>query len=282
MVPSCISTSRFTKANPIPNPPCERSGDRWACVNRSKTWGRESGSDAEARIPHTQHRFVALLLDGEPDVTAFVGVLGGIGQQVRDDLLQPGGVGVQPNRVWRQRHREFMSALVDHRTSRLHRTFHDAAHGDLFLAKLNPAGDRARDVQQVTHQVRQLPHLTLNDGQGLLLNGVLAFLELKQLHGVEDGGKRVAKFMAKHGQKLVFTAVHFGQLLLRLFARGNVAHRGSAHGRTVSILRLGGPPTSPRKGRHLHAALADRTPAARPFQRVVCDAGSRCPDPRGG
>ena len=30
----------------------------------------------------------------------------------------------------------------------------DAAHGDLLLAKLNPACDRAGDVQQVAHQMR--------------------------------------------------------------------------------------------------------------------------------
>ena len=238
---------------------------------------QERGSDAEARIPHAQHRFVALLLGGEPDVTAFLGVLGGVGEEVRHDLLQPGGVGVQPNRVWRQRHREFMFALVDQRTSRLQGTFHDAVHGDLLLAKLNPAGDRAGDFQQVTDQVRQLPHLTLDDGQGLLLNGVLAFLELKQLHGVEDRGKRIAKFMAEHRQKLIFAAVQFGQLLLCLLPRGNIAHHGTAHGRTVSIMRLGRLPIAPRRGRRLHAALADRTPAACPFQRVACDAGSRCP-----
>ena len=44
-----------------------------------------------------------------------IGILGGVGQKVRHDLLQPGGVGEEPNRGWRQRHREFMSALVDQR-----------------------------------------------------------------------------------------------------------------------------------------------------------------------
>ena len=64
--------------------------------------------------------------------------------------------------------------------------------------------------------MRQLPHLTLNDGSGFLLNGVLAFLELKQLHGVEDGGKRVAKFMAEHSQKFIFAAVGFLERMVEL------------------------------------------------------------------
>ena len=86
-------------------------------------------------------------------MTAFVSVLGGVVEQVHHDLFQPGGVGVQPDRLWRQRHGEFMLALLDQRTSRLHRTFHDAAHGDPLLAKLNPAGGDTGNLQQVINKM---------------------------------------------------------------------------------------------------------------------------------
>ena len=43
-VPPCISTRRCTNASPMPNPPCERSRDRSACVNKSKIRGRISGA----------------------------------------------------------------------------------------------------------------------------------------------------------------------------------------------------------------------------------------------
>ena len=46
-----------------------------------------------------------------------------------------------------------MLMLVDQRTNRLHRTFHDAAHGDPLLAKLNPAGGDAGDFQQVINEM---------------------------------------------------------------------------------------------------------------------------------
>ena len=43
-VPPCSSTSRCTKHRPMPKPPCERSIDRSAWVNRSKMRGNSSGA----------------------------------------------------------------------------------------------------------------------------------------------------------------------------------------------------------------------------------------------
>ena len=40
------------------------------------------------------HDIAALPLDGQPDVTALLGVLGGVVEQVREHLGQPGQVGV--------------------------------------------------------------------------------------------------------------------------------------------------------------------------------------------
>ena len=76
-------------------------------------------------------------------------VFGGIGEQVDNDLFQPGGVGVQPDRLRRQRHREFMPALVHQRAGRLHRTFHNAIQCDPFLLKVDFSGGDAGDFQQI-------------------------------------------------------------------------------------------------------------------------------------
>ena len=48
--------------------------------------------------------------------------------------------------------------------------------GDPFLVKLNPAGGDAGDFQQVIDEACQLPHLTLDDAAGLLLDQVLVAL----------------------------------------------------------------------------------------------------------
>ena len=42
-----------------------------------KFWG-----DADSRIANPNHRLLAFLLNGEPDVAAFVRILGGIVQQI--------------------------------------------------------------------------------------------------------------------------------------------------------------------------------------------------------
>ena len=111
------------------------------------------GGDADARIPHPQHRLVAFLLNGEPDVSAVGRVFGGIGEQVDHHLFQPGGVGMEPDRLRRQRHREFMPALVHQRAGRLHRTFHNAVQGDPFLLKMDSSRGDPGDFQQIINQV---------------------------------------------------------------------------------------------------------------------------------
>ena len=59
--------------------------------------------------------------------------------------------------------------------------------------------------------MRQLPHLTLNNGLRFSLNGSSRLSGLKQLHGIEDWGQRVAKFMAEHRQKFIFAVVQVGE-----------------------------------------------------------------------
>ena len=67
------------------------------------------GGDADAGVPHRHDDLVALPLGGQPDVTALVGVLGGVVEQVREHLGQPGRVGVQVDRLGRQRDGEFVA-----------------------------------------------------------------------------------------------------------------------------------------------------------------------------
>ena len=182
--------------------------------------GQQFRRHANTGIAHLEHHIGrALLFNAQPDAATFVGVLGGVGKQVHQHLLQPRGVGIQPNRLRRQQHREFMAALHDQQPGGVQRPLHDIAHADPLLAKPNAATGDARNVQQVIHQMFQLPHLTLNDIESLLLQWLFVLLQVKQLHGADQGGERVAQFMAEHRQKLVLAAVQLNQdlrLLLRL------------------------------------------------------------------
>ena len=58
-VDACRRASRpgvCTRVRPMPRPPCERSSERSAWVNRSKTRGSISGGDADAVVAHPERR----------------------------------------------------------------------------------------------------------------------------------------------------------------------------------------------------------------------------------
>ena len=61
---------------------------------------QEVGRYSDTRIPHTQDGFVSFLLKGDPNFSAFAGVLGGVGKQVRHHLFKANWVSMQPNRFW--------------------------------------------------------------------------------------------------------------------------------------------------------------------------------------
>ena len=63
---------------------------------------QQLGCDADAVVPYPEHGFLALGLQPEENATAFIGVLGSIGQQIDHHLLQPRGIGMQPQRLLRQ------------------------------------------------------------------------------------------------------------------------------------------------------------------------------------
>ena len=153
--------------------------------------GHEFGGDADARIPHLQHRLIALLLKAQPNLTAFVRVFRGVVEQVHDHLFQTGRVAVDPNGRRREMHGEFVPTLLDQEANRLYATFHDSPHVQLLPLKMNPTCRNAGHFQQIIHQMDQLPKLTLNDGAGLLLKPALAPLKpqaVAQRSRWEQGG----------------------------------------------------------------------------------------------
>ena len=55
---------------------------------------------------------------------------------------------------------------------------HDTPGIKVFLVKLNPATENARDLQKIIHQDHQVPGLTPNDGSRFLLDWMFVFLEI--------------------------------------------------------------------------------------------------------
>ena len=98
-VPPCISTRFLTRVRPIPRPPSERSSERSTWAKRSKIRGEHLGGDADAVVadPDDDHAAVPARRSRR-DRAARLGVLGGVGQEVDEDLLEPGRVGLDRRR----------------------------------------------------------------------------------------------------------------------------------------------------------------------------------------
>ena len=89
-----------------------------ACANISNRRGKLIGGDPDAVVAHADHRLIALALDRQADVSALVGELARVVQQVADDLGEPRRVGVQMDRLRRQRDRELViHAAIERRES---------------------------------------------------------------------------------------------------------------------------------------------------------------------
>ena len=76
------------------------------------------GRDADPVVADGDDDLLAAPLGGEPDVPAARGVLGAVGEQVAEDLGQPGQVGVEADRLGRQRDGEFVPRGLDQRAGR--------------------------------------------------------------------------------------------------------------------------------------------------------------------
>ena len=88
-----------------------------------------------ARVAHVQHDLVAVALGGQADVAAVGCVLGGVVEQVRDHLREPGGIGMEAHGLGRQVDAEDLSARLDRRLRGLDRPADDVGEPHRFGAK---------------------------------------------------------------------------------------------------------------------------------------------------
>ncbi len=92
-VPPCRSTSRFTRASPMPSPPCDAVQPLRLLDEEVEHAGEELGRDAVAGVADAEHRLA-------PSRAVSTGwsrprrVLKRVVEEVVDDLLQPRDVGV--------------------------------------------------------------------------------------------------------------------------------------------------------------------------------------------
>ena len=193
-------------------------GLREHAEQRDHAVGRET--DAVVRDGH--HQLLAFDARAQRNASARVGVLGGVGEQVRQQLRDAQRIRMQRGRTRRQLDRQRVALGIDHRARRLHGHVDDRAQRHVALLELELALGDARDVEQVVEQVRHLAHLALDDLARPLHLRRLDPLRSKHLRRAAHGCKRVAQFVRQRCEKHVFLAVGFAQRFEQLPLLGDV------------------------------------------------------------
>ena len=161
-LPPCISASFWTSVRPMPEPPSERASERSPWANRSKIRGSSSGgmptpvSRTRMTTSSPSRRAVSAMRP------AGVGVLRGVGQEVDEDLLEPGRVGLEPQAAVGRARRSARASAPRGAAGRPRR--HCSTTGEQverLLPELDLAPGDAGDVQQVVDQPGEVLHLPL-------------------------------------------------------------------------------------------------------------------------
>ena len=147
--------------------PAFRAGDRTLALREQlEHVGQLLGRDADAVVPHLDDDVLAFEPGGQPDPAPALGVLGGVRQQVHDDLLDSRRVGPDRQGILLERRDQLVLPLFDERADRFDGLVEDVGRVHKLLLQANlPAGD-PRDVEQVVNQADELSHLSFDDVLG--------------------------------------------------------------------------------------------------------------------
>ena len=147
----------------------------------------------------------------EDDLPAVRGVLGGVVEQVGENLRQPRRIGVHINGFRRELHRQRVPGLVDERAADFHGALHDLVQTDGLFAQGDPAPRDARDIEQVIDQTDHLRELAFHHFLRLAAGLRVVARGPEQGQGVAQRGEGVAQFVGQGGQELVLAAVGVAQ-----------------------------------------------------------------------
>ena len=204
IVPPCRSTSVRATARPSPRPPCLRSSPRSPCTNRSKICGSSVRCDADPVVATLDDHGVVLGAGAQRDVATRLGVLRGVGDQVREDLGEPLLVAVDDEAVGHV-DGQVVVTLLDERRSHLDGTGHDRRHLDRLPAQIDRAApDRDTSSRSSTSRARW------RTCRSTMSHSCAANCAATALHDLQRGQgrrKRVAQLVAEHRHELVLRAI---------------------------------------------------------------------------
>jgi hypothetical protein len=150
--------------------------------------------------------------------------LGGVVEQVADDLRQPHRIGAHPHRRFGNSH-VGRAATLQGRLAQLERARDDVADVDALAAQLDLARGDPRDVEQVVDHPREVRDLAL-DHLPLAVGRRVA--PRHHLERGDDRRERIAQLVAEHREELVLGAVGdlgVAQRVARLAEEADVVER---------------------------------------------------------
>jgi hypothetical protein len=126
------------------------------------------------------------------------GELERVSDQVRDDLLDPRLVGVDPDRI--EAALQAMSAETARGLEHCERTRHHGGQVDRAALEHDLAHDRAPGVEQIVGEAREMLHLPRDDGARLPRRFRIDPRMVEEVARVGDRAERVAQLVAEHRQ----------------------------------------------------------------------------------
>ncbi len=163
--------------------------------------------NADAAVAHRHDGMVAFAAPGEPDLPAFLRVLGRVVQQVGDDLRKPHRIRNQGHGLVRHGHRQLVMRRLDQRAARLDGALEHRAEVDGLLAQLDAAPRHARDLHEIVDEPDEVVHLALEHLVDLRGGGRVEPRRAQDLQAVANRRERIAQLVSERGEELVLAPV---------------------------------------------------------------------------
>ena len=199
--------------------PIERRGDLREHLEEA---GEVPRFDADAGVANRDHDLAAHARGADPDVPAGLGVARRVVEQVGKDLREPRAIGLEPDRLGRQRDGERVPRGVDGGPAGFDRGLQDGGdvHGSNAQRELVAAD--AAHVEQVVDEPHHQQHLAVDQVARPGQVGVRGVGHAHDLHGVTDRRQRIAQLVGERGEEFVLAPVALAQRLLGHDAVGDV------------------------------------------------------------
>ena len=185
--------------------------------------------DADARVGDFQEGAVTVSRDAHRHAAARGRVLQRIAKQVRDHLLEPCLVGVDPS--GRDVRADVVTVESTRRPPAAQHVGHQLGEGERAPVEHDLARGHPAHVEQIIDQPREVLNLTADHRAGALGGLVGVAHDVEHVHGARDRAERIAQLVPEHGQELILRAVRGAE---RCFS----ARRRSVMSSTVPAMRM--------------------------------------------